>query len=212
MARRTHRGTGRARDLLDAEGGRQVVGLEYALEATLELKERPALDEKQCGGTEITIAQGEADFVELAGVDNTGYVVGDGGDEVRLPPAPLHLPPPLLKSLCTVRVGRFLTGILARFSIGARTHLKLRLFPSHSPRTAGPDASGLTVASGGAIVASASCRANRTAATPGHTALAGGATAGGAALAVISSEEWAGEEDLEMLQPVGLCLNPPSAP
>ena len=70
-----------ARDLLDAEGGRQVVGLELALEATLELKERAILDEEQCGGTEITIAQGEADFVELAGVDDTGYVVGDGGDE-----------------------------------------------------------------------------------------------------------------------------------
>ena len=72
---------GVAGDLLDAEGGGEVVGLELALKATLELKERGVLDEKQSGDTEIAIAQGVADLVEMAGVDNTGYVVGDGGDE-----------------------------------------------------------------------------------------------------------------------------------
>ncbi|MCY3641247.1 MAG: hypothetical protein OXH37_09565 [Gammaproteobacteria bacterium] len=72
---------GVAGDLLDAEGGRQVVGLELALEATLELKERAVLDEEHCGGTEKTIAQGVADLVELTGVDDPRYVVGDGGDE-----------------------------------------------------------------------------------------------------------------------------------
>ncbi|MDE0191613.1 MAG: hypothetical protein OXQ90_09675 [Gammaproteobacteria bacterium] len=39
------------------------------------------MDEEQCGGCEITIAQGVADLVELAGVDDTSNVVGDGGDE-----------------------------------------------------------------------------------------------------------------------------------
>ena len=36
---------GVAGDLLDAEGGGKVVGLELALKATLELKERGVLDE-----------------------------------------------------------------------------------------------------------------------------------------------------------------------
>ena len=72
---------GVARDVLDTEGGGQVVGLELALEATLELQERAVLDEEHCGGAEKTIAQGEADLVELAGVGDTCYVVGDGGDE-----------------------------------------------------------------------------------------------------------------------------------
>ena len=38
---------GVAGDVLDAEGGREVVGLEFALEATLELKERPVLVENK---------------------------------------------------------------------------------------------------------------------------------------------------------------------
>ena len=55
--------------------------MELALEATLELQEGAVLDEEQCDRTEETIAQGVADFAELAGVDDTGHMVGDGGDE-----------------------------------------------------------------------------------------------------------------------------------
>ena len=47
-----------------------------ALKATLELEQRRVLDEKQSDGTEVTIAQGVADFAELAGVDDAGHVVG----------------------------------------------------------------------------------------------------------------------------------------
>ena len=52
-----------------------------ALEATLELEQRGVLDEKQGEGTEVTIAQGVADFAELAGVDDAGHIVGNGVDE-----------------------------------------------------------------------------------------------------------------------------------
>ena len=69
------------RDLMDAKGGGQVVGLESALKATLELEQRRVFDEKQSEGTEVTIAQGVADFAELAGVDDPGHVVGYGVDE-----------------------------------------------------------------------------------------------------------------------------------
>ena len=72
---------GVARDARDAEGGGEVVGLESALEATLELEQRGVLDEKQGEGTEVTIAQGVADFAELAGVDDAGHIVGNGVDE-----------------------------------------------------------------------------------------------------------------------------------
>ena len=40
----------------------QVVGLEFALKATLELQQRTVLDVKQSNGTQIAIAQGVADF------------------------------------------------------------------------------------------------------------------------------------------------------
>jgi hypothetical protein len=70
-------------DLVDAEGSGQVVGLMFALEAALELEQGTVLDEKESEATEVTIAQGVADFVELASVDDTGYAVGDGGDEGR---------------------------------------------------------------------------------------------------------------------------------
>ena len=70
-----------ARDPRDAEGGGQVVGLEFALEATLELQQRTVLDEKQCEATQITIAQGVADFAQLAGVDDAGHVASDRVDE-----------------------------------------------------------------------------------------------------------------------------------
>ena len=43
-------------DLSDAEGGGEVVGLELALKATLELEQRAVLDEKESDGTEVTIA------------------------------------------------------------------------------------------------------------------------------------------------------------
>ena len=72
---------GVARDLRDAEGGGQVVGLDLLLEAALELQQRTVLNEKQSSGTQITIAQGVADFAQLAGVDDAGHVVGDGVDE-----------------------------------------------------------------------------------------------------------------------------------
>ena len=49
--------------------------------ATLELQQRRVLDEKQSDGTEVTIAQGVADFAQLAGVDDAGHVVGHGVDE-----------------------------------------------------------------------------------------------------------------------------------
>ena len=39
---------GVARDPRDAEGGGQVVGLEFALKATLELQQRTVLDVKCC--------------------------------------------------------------------------------------------------------------------------------------------------------------------
>ena len=65
------------RDLADAEVGRQVVGLESALE----LKERGVLDENKSEARELTIAQGVADFAELAGVGDAGDEVGDGVDE-----------------------------------------------------------------------------------------------------------------------------------
>ena len=42
---------------------------------------RATYDEKQSEATEVTVAQGVADFAELASVDDTGYAVGDGGDE-----------------------------------------------------------------------------------------------------------------------------------
>ena len=51
-----------ARDPRDAESGGQVVGLEFALKATLELQQRTVLDEKQSESTEVAIAQGVADF------------------------------------------------------------------------------------------------------------------------------------------------------
>ena len=70
-------------DLVDAEGRGQVVGLKFALEAALELEQGTVLDEKQSEATEVTVAQGVADFAELASVDDTGYAVGDGGDEGR---------------------------------------------------------------------------------------------------------------------------------
>ena len=72
---------GVARDPRDAEGGGQVVGLEFALKATLELQQRTVLDEKQCEATQITIAQGVADFAQLAGVDDAGHVARDRVDE-----------------------------------------------------------------------------------------------------------------------------------
>ena len=55
----------------------------FALEAALELEQGTILDEKESEATEVTIAQGVADFIELASVDDTGYAVGDGGDEGR---------------------------------------------------------------------------------------------------------------------------------
>ena len=55
----------------------------FALEAALELEQGTILDEEQCEATEVTIAQGVADFVELTSVDDTGYAVGDGGDQGR---------------------------------------------------------------------------------------------------------------------------------
>ena len=72
---------GVARDSRDAEGGGQVVGLDLLLEAALELQQRGVLDEKQSNGTQITIAQGVADFAQLAGVDDAGHVASDGVDE-----------------------------------------------------------------------------------------------------------------------------------
>ena len=69
------------RDLADAEGGGEVVGLVSTLEAALELKKRLILDEKQGEAREVTIAQGVADFAELAGVGDAGHEVGDGVDE-----------------------------------------------------------------------------------------------------------------------------------
>ena len=59
----------------------EVVGLQLVLEATLELEQGGVLDVAQSEGTKVTIAQGVADFAQLASVDHTGYVVGDGGDE-----------------------------------------------------------------------------------------------------------------------------------
>ena len=72
---------GVARDARDAEGGGQVVGLVFALEATLELEQGSVLDEKESEAGEITIAQGVADFAELAGVGDGGHEVSDGVDE-----------------------------------------------------------------------------------------------------------------------------------
>ena len=70
---------GVARDPRDAEGRGQVVGLEFALKATLELQQRRVLDEKQSEATEVTIAQGVADFAQ--GVDDAGHVARDRVDE-----------------------------------------------------------------------------------------------------------------------------------
>ena len=56
---------------------RQRVLLRWVLRHML----RATYDEKQSSGTQITIAQGVADFAQLAGVDDAGHVVGDGVDE-----------------------------------------------------------------------------------------------------------------------------------
>ena len=68
-------------DLADTEGGGEVVGLELLLEAALELQQGGVLDEEQSEGTEVTIAQGVANFAELAGVADAGHMVGHGVDE-----------------------------------------------------------------------------------------------------------------------------------
>ena len=65
---------GVARDPRDAEGGGQVVGLEFALKATLELQQRTVLDVKRSDSAQVTIAQGVANFAQLAGVDDAGHV------------------------------------------------------------------------------------------------------------------------------------------
>ena len=65
----------------DAEGGREVVGLQLALEAALELQQRGVLDVEQSQSAQVAVAQGVADFAWLACVDDTGYVVGDRVDE-----------------------------------------------------------------------------------------------------------------------------------
>ena len=72
---------GVARDPRDAEGRGQVVGLEFALKATLELQQRTVLDVKQSDSAQVTIAQGVADFAQLAGVDDAGHVARDRVDE-----------------------------------------------------------------------------------------------------------------------------------
>ena len=59
----------------------EVVGLELALKATLELEQRRVLNVEQCEGTEVTIAQGVTDFAELACVDNPVHVASYGVDE-----------------------------------------------------------------------------------------------------------------------------------
>jgi hypothetical protein len=69
------------RDLADAEGGGEVVGLVSTLEAALELKKRGVLDEKESEARKKTIAQRVADFAELAGVGDAGDEVSDGVDE-----------------------------------------------------------------------------------------------------------------------------------
>ena len=42
---------------------------------------RATYDEKESECAEVTVAQGVAEFAELAGVGDTGYVVGYGVDE-----------------------------------------------------------------------------------------------------------------------------------
>ena len=47
----------------------------------LELEQGGVLDVAQSERAEVTIAEGVADLAQLAGVDDSGYVVGDGGDQ-----------------------------------------------------------------------------------------------------------------------------------
>ena len=68
-------------DFTDAEGGGEVVGLQLVLETALELEQGGVLDVAQSERAEVTIAEGVADLAQLAGVDDSGYVVGDGGDQ-----------------------------------------------------------------------------------------------------------------------------------
>ena len=58
-----------------------MLALEFALKATLELQQRTVLDVKQSDSAQVTIAQGVANFAQLAGVDDAGHVARDRVDE-----------------------------------------------------------------------------------------------------------------------------------